>query len=412
MSGRRIRSKLSLWAKAAPAILLLTTFPVSVPATTVDFAAEPLPFISMWGNVGSGDGQIQDAIKISVTADGDVYVAELGNNRIQQFTSTGAFVRTWAVPDSWGVAVSPSGFVYVGTRYAIHKYTATGIYQGGWGSLGSGPGQFHFIQDVAVDADENVYAADLANHRIQKFTADGAFVRAWPLQGAGSGYPKGITAGPDGYVYVSDSGNSTIQKFSRDGDFITSWMLPDGTPGEGNRLGRPAVGPQGEIYVPDTFGHRIVVLSGDFGWLTSWGSFGAGPGQFQTPTCAALDGHGTLYVMDYWNYRVQKFGLTPTSVPQAAAVPREIVLHQPRPNPMRKAMRVRFSLTGSGPAGVSIFDVRGRLVNRIWSGVQADGLRDIAWDGRDSEGGIAPTGVYWVRLTAGHSVTRRLVLLR
>src|SRR5688572_32974245 len=105
MSGRRIRSKLSLWAKAAPAILLLTTFPVSVPATTVDFAAEPLPFISMWGNVGSGDGQIQDAIKISVTADGDVYVAELGNNRIQQFTSTGAFVRTWAVPDSWGVAV-------------------------------------------------------------------------------------------------------------------------------------------------------------------------------------------------------------------------------------------------------------------------------------------------------------------
>ncbi|GAF84493.1 unnamed protein product, partial [marine sediment metagenome] len=56
-----------------------------------------------------------------------------------------------------------------------------------WGSEGSGDGQFDGISGVAVDSSGNVYVADNENHRIQKFTSDGAFLIKWGSQGSGDG---------------------------------------------------------------------------------------------------------------------------------------------------------------------------------------------------------------------------------
>jgi len=84
------------------------------------------------GLSGAGDGQFNIPFGVAVDSGGTVYVAELSNDRIQRFDSSGTFLTKW-------------------------------------GSLGVGDGQFDDPQDIAVDSDGNVYVADSNNHRIQKF---------------------------------------------------------------------------------------------------------------------------------------------------------------------------------------------------------------------------------------------------
>ena len=88
-------------------------------------------------------------------------------------------------------------------------------------------GQFHFPTGIAVDSSGNVYVADFANDRIEKFTADGKFITKWGSRGSRDGQfnrPQYIASDTSsGNVYVSDFGNSRIQKFTADGKFMTKW---------------------------------------------------------------------------------------------------------------------------------------------------------------------------------------------
>ena len=45
-----------------------------------------------------------------------------------------------------------------------------------WGTNGSGDGQLHYPEDIALDAAGNVYVTDGGNHRFEKFTSNGTFV--------------------------------------------------------------------------------------------------------------------------------------------------------------------------------------------------------------------------------------------
>jgi len=85
-----------------------------------------------------------------------------------------------------------------------------------WGSPGEAINQFNFPFGIAVDLDGFVYVADTNNHRIVKFTSDGAFLTEWGSQGSANGQfitSRGIAVDLDGNVYVADSGNDRIQKF-------------------------------------------------------------------------------------------------------------------------------------------------------------------------------------------------------
>lgn len=64
-------------------------------------------FILEWGSNGTGDGQFAGAHGIEVDTEGNVYVVDTGNHRIQKFTSNGVFLimgslgrRSWSVQSS------------------------------------------------------------------------------------------------------------------------------------------------------------------------------------------------------------------------------------------------------------------------------------------------------------------------
>src|SRR5262249_12169883 len=52
-------------------------------------------FVTKWGNAGSGDGEFNSPIGVAVDANGNVFVADWENQRVQKFTNTGAFLAKW-----------------------------------------------------------------------------------------------------------------------------------------------------------------------------------------------------------------------------------------------------------------------------------------------------------------------------
>jgi len=196
-------------------------------------------FILQWGGNGTGNGQFKRTRGVAVDNDGHVYVADEQNNRIQKFTADGTFVAKWGKADCTsgsangqfnnptGVAVdNRNGNFYVADylNHRIQKFTADGTFITKWGSEGTGNGQFKKPAGVAVDQDGNLYVAEYANHRVQKFAEDGTFLAKWGKADCASGSGEeefngsnGVAIDGTGNVYITDRSNGRIQKLAYKG---------------------------------------------------------------------------------------------------------------------------------------------------------------------------------------------------
>lgn len=90
-----------------------------------------------------------------------------------------------------------------------------------------------------------------------------------------------------------------------------------------------------------------------------------------------------------------------------------LALSQNRPNPFRSSTAISFSLPARMEATLTVYDVGGRHVATVFSGTLAAGSKEVSWDGRDSRGRPASSGVYFYRLNAGGRIlTRKMLLLK
>jgi photosystem II stability/assembly factor-like uncharacterized protein len=103
--------------------------------------------------------------------------------------------------------------------------------------------------------------------------------------------------------------------------------------------------------------------------------------------------------------------------------PRKYMLYQNYPNPFNSTTCIRFNIPSREMSGDSrlcvlcptlkIYNILGQKVRTLVDAFREPGYYAVTWDGRDEKGQIAPTGIYFYRLSGnGFTSIRKMVLLR
>ncbi len=126
------------------------------------------------------------------------------------------------------VAWDQAGNIYIadgiGANNRVAKFDKDGKFLTQWGSTGNGDGQFAGVKALAVDAQDNVYVADVGNKRIQIFDSEGKFKSSFG--NIGTPLTMCITRGATPFLYVSHAGDdvgmddATIYKVQLDGKVV------------------------------------------------------------------------------------------------------------------------------------------------------------------------------------------------
>lgn len=173
------------------------------------------------GSSGTGNGQFNLPLGVHIH-NGEVYVVDFFNNRIQVFSLSGTYQRQWAVGTSsstapFDVTVDGSGQVHVTTlsnRVEVFATDGTPLFT--FGGFGSGNGQFDIPEGIAASKG-HIYVADRDNSRVQIFN--------YPLTAAVT--PTGsLTIEASDTVLLTATGNGGVPPYSY------QWYV-DGSPVSG-----------------------------------------------------------------------------------------------------------------------------------------------------------------------------------
>jgi uncharacterized protein (TIGR03663 family) len=325
---------------------------------------------------GAGQGQFDRPIGVAVAANGETYVVDQGNSRVQRFAADGSFVEAWGADsgvtfDAGDIGVGPTGveaaangLVYVadtgGHRVVVFDEGGDLIREIGGPPDAAGrrllvdigtdpaassrPGEFFGPRDVAVSDDE-VFVVDTGNERVQVFGLDGAFRRAWGGFGTGPGQlfePVGIALGPDGRVYVADSGNGRISVFTPDGQPVAQWRVeawPVTDPADLPPTFQPylAFGPDGTLYATAANAGTIERFAPDGSPLPPITDL-AEDEPLEQPVGIAVAPEGDLLVSDLgWNAVLRRPAPGAASSDLLDLLPIQVGLDEEQPPPDRAA---------------------------------------------------------------------------
>jgi hypothetical protein len=144
----------------------------------------------------------------------------------------------------------------------------------------------------------------------------------------------------------------------------------------------------------------------------------ADPEFMATPSTDATYGWGWFTWIDPrangLNVYASSVNYDPTDVEDdPTTLPGKFALEQNYPNPFNPSTVISFTLPTSCEVSLDVYNILGRRVCTLSQGVLPAGDHSVVWDGTDSRGDHAGSGVYFYKLTAGSEVqTRKMMLLK
>jgi DNA-binding beta-propeller fold protein YncE len=290
---------------------LVKTFPTT-PATPPAPVGFPLQGVaSMFeGGKGTEDGNFDSPTGIAVDGNGNVFVADTGNGRIEKFSSTGNFIASMGQFEApGGIAIDRGRNIYVaeiGSKHRVQKLTPDGKFIAEWKGPGLG---FYGPRRIAIGPDDSVYVVDQGQNRIVKFSPDGQMLASWGTGGSGDGQfndPTSVSVDTKtNRVYVADPRNKRIQIFNENGKFLTKWSVPEW--GEPTGFEDLVVDSQiGRLYASSA--HLNSVLVFDINGTRIGSLMPKPPERLQGPSALALL-NGRLYIVNMFGNRVTTIDL-------------------------------------------------------------------------------------------------------
>lgn len=228
--------------------------------------------------------------RMEVDSSNNVYLAQPGAKRVQEFKSDGTALTKFGTPGN--------GNGQFGLQF---------------GPQGGGP------LGIAIDAAGSVYVADGGNHRVEKFSADGTYLSQFDTKNL---LPSEVVVDAKGNITVAGplgmgtdneiaiTGQGQVYRFNSAGTFQAQV-------GSGSSTGL-AVDAAGNLYVSDAQNNRVEVFKADGTFLFQFGTPGIANGQFANIEGITLDGGGNIYVADLDNSRIEKFKSDGTYLAQIA----------------------------------------------------------------------------------------------
>lgn len=102
-----------------------------------------------------------------------------------------------------------------------------------------------------------------------------------------------------------------------------------------------------------------------------------------------------------------------TGAPALAITPVGYSLDPGRPNPTSTISSISYALPRPTAVRLDVYDVSGRLVRTLVDETRPEGRHTVVWNGRRADGTPLPSGVYFMRLSAGDfQQSRKIVLMR
>lgn len=222
--------------------------------------------------------------------------------------TTGKRLQTIGGPGSIklpnGVITNPQGLVHVvdSANHCVNTFTLEGALLNKQGSKGEGYSNFYYPYGIGVSPDGTVCVCDHNNDRVQIFSGDMKFLKAFYAV-----TPYDIAFDKGGRIYVTDHSNHLIAVFNEHLQ-CTNSISGKGT-SEGKLL-EPrgvAIDEQNYIYVVEEMNCRISIFDVSGNFVTSFGQEGYQQGEFSSPQGMTIDEDGYVYVCDMLNNRIQIF---------------------------------------------------------------------------------------------------------
>jgi DNA-binding beta-propeller fold protein YncE len=170
-----------------------------------------------------------------------------------------------------GVAFNSKGHIFVIHRgpMSVMEFDPDGNFIRGFGD-----GLFERAHGLRIDAEDNIWATDVASNLAYKFDPDGRLQMVLGVKGHSGEWH------PFGHLRLLHEPNEAV------------------------------VGPSGDVFVLQGHGKAeslVLKFDHDGNFIKSWGGKGSGPGQLNLPHSLVFDAQGLLYIADRNNARIQVF---------------------------------------------------------------------------------------------------------